>query len=72
MSVHAKLTFSAIERRFDAADQRERQLRDFYTPTPIEVSTTLLDAESSMLMEKVPMPALTNFGMGYGVTLQDT
>lgn len=69
---HAKLTFATINSRFDQLDQRERQLRDFYTPTPIELSDTLLDADSSVAYEKVPMPALTNFGMGYGCTLKDT
>ena len=72
-AVHGKLTLAMIEQRFTAAEDRERRLRDFYSPTPTFESPSLWDetAEQSEL-DKIPMPALTNFGMGFNPTHNDT
>jgi hypothetical protein len=70
---HARLTYNMINEKFDLLDRRESQMRGFYrslsdpnlsTAVPEALSSNF-DQETTAAMEKAPMQALTNFGMGY-------
>eukprot|EP01047_Picozoa_sp_COSAG01_P088033 COSAG01_NODE_20523_length_949_cov_1.428235_1_plen_226_part_10 len=81
MSSAKRMTYSMISQRFDELDQREGRLRThFRAPQDPNLSlaerqpslAASFDDETTASMEKLPMQALTNFGMGYLATWKDT
>jgi hypothetical protein len=81
MSSAKRMTYSMISQRFDELDRREGRLRTHFR-APQDPNLSLaerqpslaagFDDETTASMEKLPMQALTNFGMGYLATWKDT